>query len=85
MDWLLLLLVHIGLKAAAHIPLQWAAEQAELYEVAYGSDRGADSDSDYERSSKRRKQQPKKGVPDAAQHACRGYCARDVVDCRWTD
>jgi hypothetical protein len=41
--------------------LQWAAEQAELYEVAYGSDAAADSDSDYERSSKRRKQQAKKG------------------------
>lgn len=41
--------------------LQWAAEQAELYEVAYGSDAAVDSDSDYERSSKRRKQTAKKG------------------------
>lgn len=40
--------------------LQWAAEQAEIYEIAYGSDHAvADSDSDYERSSKRRKQSKK--------------------------
>lgn len=32
-----------------------------MFEMTYGSDDAADSDSDYERGSKRRKQQGRKG------------------------
>jgi hypothetical protein len=52
---LLLTVFHVLLDGA-----QWAAEQAAMFEM-YGSDDAADSDSDYEHSSKRRKQQGKKG------------------------